>query len=111
MLLVFPFLEQLIEERAIPRDGVGQVVLGVGNAELVGHTSPTGPLALNDQLSLARAEKVWQDLARQSIEVSDRVTTRGVGSSEAIIGTGRDDYSDMLDRRVEFRPMDCQSQA
>ena len=79
--------------------------------ELVGHTSPSGPMALNEQLSLARAEKVWQDLARQSIEVSDRVTTRGVGSSEAIIGTGRDDSSDMLDRRVEFRPMDCQSQA
>lgn len=79
--------------------------------ELVGHTSPTGPMALNEQLSLARAEKVWQDLARQSIEVSDRVTVRGVGSSEAIIGTGRDDSSDMLDRRVEFRPMDCQSQA
>jgi hypothetical protein len=79
--------------------------------ELVGHTSPSGPMALNNQLSLARAEKVWQDLARQSIEVSDRVTARGVGSAEAIIGTGRDDSSDMLDRRVEFRPMDCQSQA
>lgn len=79
--------------------------------ELVGHTSPTGPMALNNQLSLARAEKVWEDLARQSIEVSDRITARGVGSSEAIVGTGRDDSSDMLDRRVEFRPMDCQSQA
>jgi hypothetical protein len=79
--------------------------------ELVGHTSPTGPMALNEQLSLARAEKVWQDLARQSIEVSDRITTRGVGSLETIVGTGRDDYSDMLDRRVEFRPMDCQTPA
>ncbi|WP_158043686.1 OmpA family protein [Skermanella pratensis] len=79
--------------------------------ELVGHTSPTGPIALNDQLSLARAEKVWVDIARESAAGGERITTRGLGSSEPIVGSGRDDASDMLDRRVEFRPTACQSDA
>jgi outer membrane protein OmpA-like peptidoglycan-associated protein len=31
----------------------------------------------------------------------------GVGSKQTIVGNGRDDASDALDRRVEFRVIDC----
>ncbi len=31
----------------------------------------------------------------------------GVGSRETIVGTGRDDATDALDRRVEFKPLAC----
>jgi len=35
-----------------------------------------------------------------------RIVAAGVGSRENLIGTGRDDASDMLDRRVELNPME-----
>jgi hypothetical protein len=31
----------------------------------------------------------------------------GVGSRETLIGTGRDDASDAIDRRVDFNVSDC----
>jgi hypothetical protein len=35
-----------------------------------------------------------------------RTVAFGVGSRENLIGTGRDDASDVLDRRVEFKPIE-----
>ncbi|WP_207482378.1 OmpA family protein [Arenibaculum pallidiluteum] len=75
--------------------------------ELVGHTSPTGPLALNEKLSHARAETVRVGLAKHVLSVGEEATTRGAGSTENLVGTGADDASDALDRRVEFRPFVC----
>jgi outer membrane protein OmpA-like peptidoglycan-associated protein len=71
--------------------------------EIVGHTSPTGPTTLNDRLSEMRAEYVRDRLVQQSKGLDQRLITRGAGSRELIVGTGRDDASDALDRRVEFR--------
>ena len=36
-----------------------------------------------------------------------KFAAKGVGSSELIIGTGKDDASDALDRRVEFKTIPC----
>ena len=36
-----------------------------------------------------------------------RTEVRGRGSREPLIGTGRDDATDVLDRRVEFEPRAC----
>lgn len=41
----------------------------------------------------------WQAVQRRA--------RRGVGSSEPLVGTGRDDATDVLDRRVEFDPYAC----
>lgn len=79
--------------------------------DLVGHTSPTGPAALNERLSLARAEAVRVGLARNVPSVGEAATTRGAGSAENLLGTGRDDASDLLDRRVEFLPVACGASA
>jgi hypothetical protein len=36
-----------------------------------------------------------------------KVHGQGAGSSELIVGTGKDDVSDALDRRVEFKTIPC----
>jgi outer membrane protein OmpA-like peptidoglycan-associated protein len=76
--------------------------------EVVGHTSATGSADVNDRLSLQRAEYVKGRL--QEATLGANATTfvaKGAGSSELIVGTGRDDASDALDRRVEFKTIPC----
>lgn len=77
--------------------------------EVVGHTSPTGSVALNDQLSLQRAEHIKGRLRGEAAELNAKLSARGVGFRETIVGTGRDDASDALDRRVEFNVIGCGS--
>lgn len=79
--------------------------------EITGHTSPTGPQALNDRLSLRRAEYIKRRLESQSPELRKRTIATGKGSSENLIGTGADDLSDALDRRVGFQVIDCTAPA
>jgi outer membrane protein OmpA-like peptidoglycan-associated protein len=74
---------------------------------ITGHSSPTGSTALNDRLSLARARSVKQDLVGINKTLRSRIDVRGVGAREPIVGTGRDDATDVLDRRVEFQPVGC----
>jgi len=71
--------------------------------ELVGHTSPTGPEPLNRRLSVLRAEAVKDRIESVTPALSKRMIANGVGSSENLIGSGKDDPSDALDRRVEFK--------
>ena len=75
--------------------------------QVVGHTSRTGGEAFNDKLSAQRAVAIRQKLATEAAELAGRTKTSGVGSRENIIGTGTDDVSDSLDRRVEFKIIGC----
>ena len=75
--------------------------------EITGHTSPTGSAALNERLSELRAERIRSKLEVEASELGGRMITNGVGSRENIIGTGRDDARDALDRRVEFKVLSC----
>jgi outer membrane protein OmpA-like peptidoglycan-associated protein len=75
--------------------------------EVSGHTSRTGPAPLNDRLSLMRAQYVTQRLDAGAPGVSRRTTAVGRGSREPISGLGTDDARDSLDRRVEFKVIDC----
>ena len=74
---------------------------------LTGHTSPTGPRAFNDRLSLARAETIRTQLVEEAPPLGPRTGARGVGSQQPVVGTGRDDATDLLDRRVEFDLVPC----
>ncbi len=76
--------------------------------EIVGHTSATGIPALNDQLSVLRAQYVKDRLEAEDSTLRDRLIATGKGSRELIVGTGRDDASDALDRRVEFDVIKCE---
>ncbi|MGC4078994.1 MAG: OmpA family protein [Rubrivivax sp.] len=78
-----------------------------GCLEIVGHTSATGPQALNDRLSQLRAETVRSRLLDEAPALERRLITRGEGSRQMLVGNGRDDASDALDRRVEFKVLGC----
>ena len=75
--------------------------------EVTGHTSPTGPEPLNERLSLLRAEYVKSRLEGLSPVLAKRMIANGVGSRQTMVGNGRDDASDALDRRVEFKVIGC----
>ncbi len=75
---------------------------------LTGHASPTGSEALNDRLSLGRARRIERDLVDFDPDLRDRIDVQGVGAREPIVGTGADNATDVLDRRVDFQPVSCQ---
>lgn len=74
---------------------------------VVGHTSRSGNPSANEKLSLKRAEVVANLLERQQRSLRSRLTVQGAGSREALVGLGSDDKRDALDRRVEFKVVDC----
>ena len=78
-----------------------------GCLEVVGHTSATGLAALNDRLSGLRADYIKDRLEDEERSLRGRILATGRGSREMIVGTGRDDASDALDRRVEFKVAKC----
>lgn len=74
---------------------------------VVGHTSRTGSARLNEVLSRQRAEAVQRMLERDNRSLAAKLSAEGKGSREALVGLGTDDVRDALDRRVEFRVVDC----
>nr|WP_249130689.1 OmpA family protein [Bradyrhizobium diazoefficiens] len=78
-----------------------------GCLEVVGHTSATGLPAVNDRLSALRADYIKDRLEDDQTTLHGRLIATGRGSREMIVGTGRDDASDALDRRVEFKVSPC----
>lgn len=75
--------------------------------EVVGHTSATGLPAMNDRLSVLRADYIKDRVEAEESILQGRLLSDGRGSREMIVGTGRDDPSDALDRRVEFKVVKC----
>ena len=75
--------------------------------QITGHTSPTGTAALNDNLSLLRAEYIQSRVEEDQPGLKKRTLAAGVGSKENLVGTGRDDASDEIDRRVELKPIEA----
>jgi len=75
--------------------------------DIVGHTSRTGTEAYNDSLSLSRAEAVRRILEAEVPGLARQLRAVGVGFRQNIIGSGTDDASDAVDRRVEFRVVHC----
>jgi outer membrane protein OmpA-like peptidoglycan-associated protein len=71
--------------------------------QVSGHTSASGSAALNDQLSVLRAETVQGRLEQDVPTLHGRIVSTGMGSQQPLVGTGADDASDALDRRVEFK--------
>lgn len=80
---------------------------GTSCLEVVGHTSATGPEPLNERLSQLRAGQVKSMLEASAPSLARRMIANGVGSKQTMVGTGRDDASDALDRRVEFKVIGC----
>jgi outer membrane protein OmpA-like peptidoglycan-associated protein len=62
---------------------------------------------LNERLSLLRAETIKSRLAQAAPGLDKRMIANGLGSRQTMVGNGRDDASDALDRRVEFKVIGC----
>lgn len=75
--------------------------------EIIGHSSRTGKEAYNDTLSLQRSVWILKEMASYVPEITDRAGTSGRGFRENIVGTGTDDITDEIDRRVEFKFSKC----
>jgi outer membrane protein OmpA-like peptidoglycan-associated protein len=71
--------------------------------QVTGNTSASGSAALNDQLSQLRAEYVKGRLEEDAPSLYGHIIATGVGSKNNLVGTGSDDLSDALDRRVDFK--------
>jgi outer membrane protein OmpA-like peptidoglycan-associated protein len=78
---------------------------------MTGHASPTGPTGVNQRLSASRAETVRSRLVAVRSTLRPRTRADGLGEANPLIGTGKDDATDALDRRVEFTPEACPMQA
>jgi hypothetical protein len=94
----YPMWLRQIAGRTAPRD----ICL-----HITGHASPTGAAALNQRLSAERAAAVRKGLVAVRAALRPRTEATGLGSANPLIGTGRDDLTDALDRRVEFTPSAC----
>ena len=77
----------------------------VGNSclQVTGNSSPSGSAVINEQLSQLRADYVKDRLETDEPSLNGHVIATGVGAKNNMIGTGADDASDALDRRVEFK--------
>jgi outer membrane protein OmpA-like peptidoglycan-associated protein len=75
--------------------------------DIVGHTSHSGPAAVNEQLSLKRASVIRQRLVAEVPALGGRTRATGMGFRQNIVGSGTDDAFDALDRRVEFKIIPC----
>src|SRR5208282_93631 len=71
--------------------------------QVVGNTSKSGAPELNDRLSLLRAEYVKGRLEGEDPALNGHLVASGAGSRANLIGTGADNETDALDRRVEFK--------
>jgi len=83
------------------------VSLSQCQVKITGHSSKTGSEGHNDKLSLQRALWIQKKMASFAPEIMDRSKTIGRGFHENIVGTGKDDITDQLDRRVEFVFNNC----
>ncbi|MCK6419545.1 MAG: OmpA family protein [Aquabacterium sp.] len=84
-----------------------QAAAGQVCMDVIGHTSRTGSETYNDRLSAQRAAAIQRRLEQEAPALAGRMKPSGVGYRENLVGTGTDDASDALDRRVEFRITGC----
>jgi len=75
--------------------------------DINGHTSVYGIYDNNKRLSKRRAEKILKIMRHTFHAINQRAATIGKGSDEVIIGTTPDSAENAIDRRVEFKIVDC----
>jgi outer membrane protein OmpA-like peptidoglycan-associated protein len=71
--------------------------------QVTGNSSPSGSAVLNEQLSQLRADYVKTRLEADTADLQGHVIATGVGAKNNLVGTGADNQSDALDRRVDFK--------
>lgn len=75
--------------------------------DIVGHTSRAGLYDYNILLSKQRAETIQGKMKPIFAKISQRSQVIGRGPDETIVGTVPDNAQNAIDRRVEFKVLDC----
>ena len=93
----------------LPPDWIRQVATRLNSVpsvcvEVAEHSNRPGD---SEQTTLTRAQKIVAQLVQAAPELSKRLRAKGAGASEPLIGTGKIDESDALDRRTQFRVVGC----
>jgi len=104
MQIGFDFGSSRIPERDHPKllrlaEALGRPALAGSNYVVIGHTDAAGSLAVNDRLSLSRAQAVVEALVRQGIG-AQRLSAEGRGPRE-LLNPERPQGAE--NRRVEVR--------
>ena len=87
---------------------VGQVVTAKDRCvDVTGHASKSGSAEFNERLSQQRAESIVALIMQTSRDARTRFKSAGRGFQETIVGTGANDATDAIDRRVEFKVRSC----
>lgn len=87
---------------------IGQAVVAKNVClDVNGHASASGSVEFNQRLSLSRAARIVSRLQQAAHLPKGALASYGKGSTEMIAGTGADDATDSIDRRVEFVVRDC----
>jgi outer membrane protein OmpA-like peptidoglycan-associated protein len=73
----------------------------VADIVVIGHTDRVGNAQANDELSLARAERVKAEFVAQGIASAERIRAAGRGERDTLVPT-EDDVDEPLNRRVEI---------
>ncbi|MDM8558904.1 OmpA family protein [Candidatus Parabeggiatoa sp. HSG14] len=76
--------------------------------DIVGHSSKYGKYDYNKQLSKKRAKKIQLLMSQTFPDIAHQSKTIGKGSDEIIVGTIPDSTENAIDRRVEFKIIDCE---
>jgi outer membrane protein OmpA-like peptidoglycan-associated protein len=74
---------------------------------IIGHSSRTGKREYNLKLSKQRAQSIQERLRSDFQQVMQKSVALGKGFDECINCSGTDDAKDAVDRRVEFKIIDC----
>lgn len=75
--------------------------------DISGHASSGGGDDADESLSFRRAFAVRTQLIERSPQLGTATVVNGVGNRQRLVGSGANDASDALDRRVELRLKDC----
>jgi outer membrane protein OmpA-like peptidoglycan-associated protein len=75
--------------------------------DITGHASRSGSSELNERLSLQRASRIVSLMQQSTPGVIGKLKAYGKGFQETLVGTGTNDATDAIDRRVEFIPRAC----
>lgn len=87
---------------------LGQTIHGKSRClDVTGHASKSGSSELNDRLSLQRASRIVQLMQQSTPRIAGKIKAYGKGFQETLVGTGSNDATDAIDRRVEFTPRAC----
>ncbi|HVJ97143.1 MAG TPA: OmpA family protein, partial [Acidimicrobiia bacterium] len=67
------------------------------------------PVLIKDRTTLGyiRAAAIQRELGNESPQLMGRTEALGMGFRQNLVGSGTDDAGDALDRRVEFKVVQC----